>query len=222
MNILVLTRNVLAETGFQNKLQSLNYEVYCSKNVLDQLTNTKNPKYLRCFAIVILSETLLNEEVKDMVSILKGSNKVLLRKTSDLNNQKEQSELVDCDLDGWIENDCSKTLLREELAAYHPLLNSYSENDYERSTQFKSQSETLFFVSELTSKERKVFEKLYSSRGKCVYREELFAEVWSQKPSKSKEVQLSAIIRKIRKKITENNSVDFEIITEFGQGYKLA
>ena len=35
--VLVLTKNILAEEMITNKLQHLNYEVFCSTSVLDEL-----------------------------------------------------------------------------------------------------------------------------------------------------------------------------------------
>ena len=40
--VLILTRNVLAEQEIQQKLQSLNYEVYCSSKVFDTCISHRN------------------------------------------------------------------------------------------------------------------------------------------------------------------------------------
>ncbi|MGG5373493.1 winged helix-turn-helix domain-containing protein [Enterococcus sp. AZ196] len=224
MKILVLTKNVLAESDLQDKLQRLNQEVYCTRVALNQLLIKGDTRITVFFPMIIFSDTLLNDEVVKISSLFEDSRVILLRKTSKIDKSMDQGELNSFGIDGLINVDSSVAMLREELAAYQKKIPFYANDDLVSVDPSNADSyiDTELFMNYLSSKEKIVFQMLYAKRGECVFREEFYKEVWSEDQANSRVVHLSALIRKIRAKLKESNYVDYEIITEHGHGYKLA
>ena len=91
--ILILTKNLLIEQQLQSQLQHLNYEVLCSVELLNQLKmsvqtmkdnedgqrNFKR-KLLINYQAIILSETISDNEIQELVSNIQLTKQVLLRK----------------------------------------------------------------------------------------------------------------------------------------------
>lgn len=55
VRVLVLTKNILAEEIITNKLQHLNYEVFCSTSILNEIQmNGRMPDLVNHFPIIII------------------------------------------------------------------------------------------------------------------------------------------------------------------------
>ncbi|MGG5370972.1 hypothetical protein IGI67_002613 [Enterococcus sp. AZ196] len=79
--VLLLTKNMMSEQSIKSKLQHLNYEVYCSTNVIEKLKSRSFTKqFLIQFPIIILSETIPNLEILDILNILRRGYALLFEK----------------------------------------------------------------------------------------------------------------------------------------------
>lgn len=79
--ILILTKNILIEQELQHKLQLLNYEVYCSVRLFDELIHQETTSiFLNVFQYVIISESICESEVARLSSALNDSSFKIIRK----------------------------------------------------------------------------------------------------------------------------------------------
>lgn len=224
MQVLVLTHNILSEQTFQEKLQQLNHEVFCSKIMLDTLKE-KPESILKClfYQVIILSENLSNREVADILAKLGQTNRIILRKVVDKQTKEEIQTMEEWGISDWIQTTVPIDQLREVLSeklSEQKLQNQkiisfpFNESDQE----FHSYKQ---FISSLSKKEKKVFEKLIASKTQLVSREEFCEYLWQDVPSNSHLSQLSLIVKKIRRKFIEFGLSEDMLITVWGQGYRL-
>ena len=114
--VLILTRNVLAEQEIQQKLQSLNYEVYCSSKVFDTCRqNLEVREFFKLFQYVILSETICEMEVMELIPILKNHSAQVIRKVETNVTEADQRCLENEQLNAIISSSDSVDELRECL-----------------------------------------------------------------------------------------------------------
>ena len=114
--VLILTRNVLAEQEIQQKLQSLNYEVYCSSKVFDTCRqNLEVREFFKLFQYVILSETICEMEVMELIPILKHHSAQVIRKVETNVTEADQRCLENEQLNAIISSSDSVDELRECL-----------------------------------------------------------------------------------------------------------
>ncbi|WP_137665437.1 winged helix-turn-helix domain-containing protein [Enterococcus hulanensis] len=219
MKIIILTKNVLAEVKLQSKFQELNHEVYCSKVFLDKVLMEKAAGELKIFDVAILSESIPNKEVFEIGPILRQLGIKVLRKTANSVSEQETDSIQEKVVDGWISNISTKDTLREDLCQIKKTLllpGTIKGSDFvEENYDFQE------FRQYLSTMEREVFDRLFSSRGECVLRKHLYACLWQHEPTTSNVVHLSALIRKLRIKIRKFNQLDVQIVTVHGAGYKL-
>ena len=221
MRILVLTKNILVEEDLQNKLQELNFEVFCTRNAfIKLLTENTFDTTLTLFDLVILSETLTNKEVAEVTKSIKKFNMIIIRKTADMVTKEEQNQISDCQLDGWISDLSSKDELRESLAKYNKTIKN-KENDEDQTEDLAINYLEEFYAS-LSKHERQIFKKLYENKESCVLREELHSMLWPHHESAElNKPYLSAVIKRIRTKLKKYENVPYRIVTDYGSGYKL-
>lgn len=215
MKILLLTKNVLAEIDFQTKLQELDIEVYCSQQILSDILKKENSPRIQMFAVVILSETLSNQEVEEICPILKGMDKFVLRKSDQYFDEQETSRLNACNLDGWVRNNASKDVLREELHCFEIPVPEVESNVIE-----KKEKVSLPFWR-LTPSERSVLIILMSLKGKSISRKKLATELWGSYEANSFMTRLSTIIKNLRLKLNISDDEQEVIITKWREGYQL-
>lgn len=71
--ILLFTNNPLNEQSFEERLRQLGHEVFTTKLLIDLcLLENSNHEFIRIFQQIILSETIANAEVKELVHALKS------------------------------------------------------------------------------------------------------------------------------------------------------
>lgn len=224
MQVLVLTHNILSEQAFQEKLQQLNHEVFCSKIMLDTLTE-KPKSILRClfYQVIILSENLSNREVKEILAQLSQTNCIILRKVVDKQSKEEMELMKEWGIHDWIQTSISIDQLREVLS--ERVSEQKIQNHKIISFPFNESEQPPFsykqFISSMSKTEKKVFNKLFEANSQLVSREEFCEYVWKDEPTNSHLSQLSLIIKKIRSKIVEMGLTEDMLITVWGQGYRL-
>lgn len=217
MKILILTKNVIAETSFQRKLHQLGHETFSSRDILDNLIRYKSTFGIQLFPLVIISETVPNVEVEELTPILKDEKKAVLRKIDDPLNDIEGIYLPNCEFDGLICNSASKDELREQLIEFDELssLVEYEDELYQAMSKVKIET----FKASLTAREKKLFNLMYSSLGKCITREEMSKVMWPDKHIKSTNYSINNVIQSLRNKIKHSDLVDLSILSNYGKGY---
>ena len=101
MKLLILTKNILAETSFQSKLQQMNNEVFCSTCLLDACysMDQKMSYLLSCFDAVILSETISYQEIVDLLSNIREHVPAIVRKYESEFSKSFEEEQTDYVID---------------------------------------------------------------------------------------------------------------------------
>ncbi|MFQ7234681.1 MAG: hypothetical protein ACLRPU_07405, partial [Enterococcus hulanensis] len=104
--ILILTKNLLIEQQLQNQLQHLNYEVLCSVELLNQLKmNAQSMRnkmdsqrnfqksFLMDYQAIILSETISDSEIQELIANSQIIKQILLRKVVEEPSKREKERL---------------------------------------------------------------------------------------------------------------------------------
>lgn len=74
ISVLLLTKNILVEQKLQEKLQRLNYEVFCCSNMFYLMTQqTRKLPMINYFDYIILSETITENEMRQILAVLPES-----------------------------------------------------------------------------------------------------------------------------------------------------
>ncbi|QZO08536.1 winged helix-turn-helix domain-containing protein [Enterococcus raffinosus] len=224
VRVLVLTKNILAEEIITNKLQHLNYEVFCSNSILDEIQmNGRVPDLVNHFPIIIIGETISSYEMELMLPKLKGRGQSILREVDHYFNEEERALLSEQGLSGIVQNSDSVEVLREQLAE---VATKYHGKSFvpvaveECFTEEEDKGLSAITLINLSSLELQVLEKLRSHPGEIVSRDELCMSLWGN-VSQSRLAQLSSLVKNIKLKL-ESLEVDQEVIqTIWGKGYRV-
>lgn len=115
--ILILTKNLLAEQSFQNVLQSLNYEVFCSVELLKCLENKEKALQIsQGFQAIVFSEVLTDQEIQKALTHVNIESSLLIRKCFNEPSSSEKEELVEMGINMWIYREQNIDILRELLS----------------------------------------------------------------------------------------------------------
>ena len=230
--ILILTKNLVLEQELQKQLQYLNYEVFCSVELLEGLkasrrqTDTQNDtlqRYLLNYQAIILSETIADSEIRELLPILKSEKWGLLRKLGNKPNTNEEEQLKSLGVIDWLFTDQSIDYLREQLSEK---LTPYQKDETNIVFLYKNDAiqETGNLVQlkrSLTKREQTTLDCLIRSKGGVVSREDLCSHLWNERPNNSHLSQTSVLIKRIKMKL-EIAGFDPEMIkTIWGSGYTL-
>ncbi|MGL9729337.1 winged helix-turn-helix domain-containing protein [Enterococcus sp. DIV0756] len=225
VRILVLTKNVLAEEMLTNKLQHLNYEVFCSTSILNEIQmNGRVSDLVNHFPIIIIGETVSSYEMDLMLPKLKEHGQNILREVDHPLSEKEQTLLEAQGLRGAVQNSDSVESLREQLAE---VATQYQNKPFEPVAVEKcldadepdSDFSAMMLIN-LSSLELQLLEKLRSQPGEIVSRDDLCKSLWGN-VSQSRLAQLSSLVKNIKLKL-EIMEVDQEVIqTIWGKGYRI-
>lgn len=222
--ILMLTKNLVAEQRLQEHLQYLNYEVFCSVRIFnDLIQNEKVKAKINKFQILILSDTISDSEVIQILSKLVLTDQIIFRKSisEPSNSQKErwkklgiEESLSDNDpIDQLREKISKKIVSRINTEISLPLVVNEDEEDWIQKPKD--------FVKSLSKKEKLVFHYLLEANGRIVSRKELCQYLWESEPTNSCLSQLSVIVKRILIKMEEDECDEYSIRTLWGQGYRL-
>jgi len=221
VRILVLTKNVLAEEALTNKLQHLNYEVFCSTSILNEIQmEGRVSNLVNHFPIIIIGETISSYEMELMLPKLRENGQNILREVDHSLSEKERSLLEVQGINGIVQNSDSVELLREQLAevatqyqnkSFEPVVTEKRQEVVEEDLDLSAMT-----LVNLSSLELQLLEKLRSNPGEIISRDELCKRHISQ----SRLAQLSSLVKNIKLKL-EIMEVDHEIIqTIWGKGYR--
>lgn len=89
-HVLILTRNILSDGELQEKLQYLNYEVFCSSSLFEYLIQHQNyPELMNHFQFIIFSETVSSAEINFLLPLFEGKKNLMFRKTGEVSDSEE-------------------------------------------------------------------------------------------------------------------------------------
>ena len=221
-NILILTKNLLAEQDLQYLLQRSNEEVYCSSSLLQNLEN--NLGIIQNFSVVIFSDTVPFLDFSKYITFLKRYGFAILRKGSKEPLKSTIQSNLNEEIDDWISEDSSPSEIIEKIAKIKAenlrCLKTSNQNLIIEGEDF-SANNYMRFVSKLSKNEQAVLTVLYMAKGKLVSREQLCNEVWNKTSSNSNLSQLSTIIARLKNRIVKIGFEEEELNTIWRKGYRL-
>ncbi|MBX8935324.1 winged helix-turn-helix domain-containing protein [Enterococcus gilvus] len=214
--ILLLTNNPLNEQAFEERLRQLGHEVFTSKLMINLcLSEKSNHDVIRMFDLIILSETLANAEVKELLGKLSTSSMPILRKSDEQLDEAQLEEWNEKGLTEWIESQPTLEVLREKLSGERVRKEGnivfLPKNEEKRSlTSFS-----------LSSGEIKLFQVLYEQQKQAVPREDLCLRIWNRGKNNSSMSQLSVMVKHLKGKLAGQGVEGPIIETCWGRGYRL-
>ncbi|EOH91907.1 winged helix-turn-helix domain-containing protein [Enterococcus pallens] len=213
MNVLILTKCIHAEEDFSKRLYQLGYEVFCSCELLNKLKSKVTADNItKYFQIIIISETVSDSEVDNLLENREFYSAVLYRKSSILT---EVPEKLTGKIQDVVVNDESLESLREKLSKNSQ--KSMSDKFANITTSKKDNFESFFPFSK---QEKIVFELLQEANGGIVSREEICERIWS-KVTQSNLARTSSIVKRIKIKLESLGIEDSSLQTLWGKGYRL-
>ncbi|MFR4507012.1 MAG: winged helix-turn-helix domain-containing protein [Enterococcus avium] len=223
--ILILTKNLMAEQQPQETLQYLDYEVFASVKAFHFLTHTNNLEHpIKNYQAIVLSDTISEFEIVEIVPKLKAENQIILRKNINTPPKRLKQQWKTIGIDGWLSNDNLLEQAREVLSEKLEDLNDFEEDQFLLNTQVRkvcrnTDLEKLNIF--LSNKEKLVFKHLREAEAGIVSRTDLCHYLWGDEPNNSYLSQISIIVRNIRRKMVEYGYLDISIETLRGTGYRL-
>ena len=209
--ILLLTKNPLNENKIEKQLRQLGHEVFSSRILLNsflQINDKSNYEILSLFDAIIISETIDNSELVILLKVLKKYNLPILRKTNETMDKIKNKEWRDKGISNFINRNPEIEVLREKLKV---------ESSKKINNGKKNNLKILNLG--LSHDEIKLFSILYVSK-RVVSRDELCIKMWGEKTN-SRLSQLSALINKLKLKMSKLHIEGVVIETIWGRGYKL-
>lgn len=237
--VLLLTKNCLADMQFQQDLQTLNFEVFCSCSVLELLNYKMDIKELvGFFKIVILSESLSEAEVAVIVPQLSTYDVAIVRKDHQAPDEEKLAKWEQLGIDEWLADSDSIADIREKLTTAQKRNNkniiefsSLSRNQkgmlngvYHPAISFETKLPPNFLEelkSEFSEQEQTLFNALLIRQNVPLTREEICDMLWPSADVDHKLAQISIIIRNMKKKIAGLGFGGESIRTRRGVGYVL-
>lgn len=240
--VLILTKNILAEQEIQRKLQALNYEVYCSTKVLEACRQQSEvPSIFQNFHYIILSETLCESEVIHIIQQIKDRSLRILRKVESkvtemdhqyleeellhaiISNEDSVDELRECLYALKVEQDAEKQAyenkkyvqLSDKVSLIRPHVFQEEPMKPEENYQF------LEVLHSLSQTESKILSILIQEGNKVVTRETICHQIWNEEVNKSHLASLSSTITRIKNKFGQTNLNHKAIQTLWGKGYRI-
>ena len=240
--VLILTKNILAEQEIQQKLQALNYEVYCSAKVLEScVRGSDSSELFNHFQFIILSEMICESEVMEIIQLIGDHSIRIIRKVEEKVTEMDHQYLEEEVLHAIISNEDSVDELRECLYALKKNQESkghtYETKKYvqlsDKVSLIKpnvSQNNTaspednyqfLEVLHHLSQTETKILFILVQAGNKVVTREAICHLIWNEDVNKSHLASLSSTITRIKTKFEQTNLTHKAIQTLWGKGYRI-
>ena len=246
--VLILTRNVLAEQEIQQKLQSLDYEVYCSSKIFNSCKQQQETReFFKLFQYVILSETICESEVTELIPLLRNYSIRIIRKVESNVTEMDQRYLEIAHLNAIISSADSIDELREHLynlrkkdartedsqqasnvaqlsvsGKVSPISSNYLQDT---GKHVGKENEMNYGIMEtlhrLSQTESRILSILIEAGSQVVTREEICHKVWNEEVTKSHLASLSSTITRIKMKFEQANVEKVAVQTLWGRGYRI-
>ncbi len=214
--ILLLTKNVLNEQSFEQRLRQLGHEVFTSATMIEAcLLGTPTSAMINAFQHVVLSETIANSEVKELITRLGTQPLSILRKSDEKLDEAQLNEWKELGVTDWIESQPELEVLREKLSSEQLISN-------QKIIQLPTSPEKRTIANlSLSTAERRLFKILYGQKNQTVSREEICLRMWNKQKSNSSMSQLSVLVKHLKNKLAAHHIEGPIIETCWGQGYRL-
>lgn len=213
--ILFLTKNILVDQKFQNELQLLNFEVFCSSNLLEKLLeNVSLGDFFECYDIVLLSDTISDKEIHLLLKNLLPYSLPVIRKDAALPNEEEMQEWSTRGLKGWIHSEMTKSEVRE-------LINSFECKWHYGQNGFQRNSLKIQVIPNFSRLERSLVDILCQHPKQIVSRNEICQKLWESNTTNSNLSHLSFLISKVKSKFEQMGFEKECIGTIWGKGYQI-
>lgn len=220
-NILLLTKSLISEQAIEQQLQQLDCEVYVSKRVLENcLYDEVDLSLLQSFEIIVVSETISNNELSWLLPAISESKCFIIRKSDSLMNEEAKKDWKKQGVFSWIKTENTLEELRESIDDVMSVKNKMSRTPNIISMRRKGQKREMNALA-LTHKERKLLTLLFHANGGTVSREDLSLKLWNQAPCNSTMTQLSTLTARLKIKLAEQGIYGDLLQTVWGVGYKL-
>lgn len=239
--VLILTKNILTEQDIQQKLQALNYEVYCSARVFENtVRQVELLELFNYFQYIILSETICESEVMAIIQLIKNPAIRIIRKVEEKVTEMDHQYLEEEVLHAIISNEDSVDELRECLYALKKQESREATYESQKYVQLSDKvslikpnvlhrhSDTpeenyqfLEVLHHLSQTETKILYILIQAGNKVVTRETICHQIWNEEVNKSHLASLSSTITRIKTKFEKTNLSHKAIQTLWGKGYRI-
>lgn len=226
--IMILTKNVLYEEAFQQKLQRLDYEVFCSSSANQWMREEQSLTILRHFQVLILSETFCNQEVSEILRMLPHYKLRIFRILEENQTEKNMQTWKSQGIDGWIKKSACLDVIREKLATSRSLERTETVIEEPRHhATFKEATLRMQLDNariSFSKMEEKVFNILLEAQNEkqILTRKELCEKLWDTGETHSNTSQLSSVITKLKNKLQKHGVEGDTILTLWGKGYRLS
>jgi DNA-binding winged helix-turn-helix (wHTH) protein len=213
--ILLFTNNPLNEQSFETRLRQLGHEVFTTKTMLNYcLIESPMKDFIKIFHHIILSETLSNAEVQELLKTLHTYSIPVYRKSNELLEETLLEEWKEKGIAEWIEIEPSIEVLREVLSSY---MVKQGKVIFLPQQQNKRELSSLI----LSSGAEKLFRILYQKQANVLSREEICLKMWNKGKNNSTMSQLSVLVKHLKDKLSQQQIEGPIIETCWGQGYRL-
>ena len=214
--ILLFTNNPLNERLIEKRLRQLGHEVFTTKQMIQRCLSTEsNKEFIQLFHHIILSETLANREVKQLLEVLKSYPLPILRKSDEYLEEADLEQWQTLGVTEWLETHPSLEALREKLCCEKTV------NSGEVIPLPRAENRCALSSLNLSMGELNLFILLYRQQGQPISREEICLHLWNRKKNKSSMSQISVLVRYLRNKLAAQK-IDGPIIeTCWGKGYRM-
>lgn len=179
------------------------------------LLENANNEFIRIFHQIILSETIANTEVKELVKTLRTFSIPIFRKSDEELEEAQLEEWEELGVTEWIESNSSIEVLREKLSC------DKGRNEGKLINLPKTEDKRPLSTLNLSSGELKLFRILYEHQKQTVSREELCLRMWNKDNTNSSMSQLSVMVKHLKNKLAGQHVVGPIIETCLGQRYRL-
>lgn len=240
--VLILTRNILAEQEMQQKLQALNYEVYCSTKFFERCSQRVNTvDFFQFFQYVMLSETICESEVMELVPLIENPSIRIIRKVETQATEMDHKLLEEGLLNAVISKEdlvdelreCLYTLKRElagkeQLDKGAKIVQLSEKVSLMRTNSLQKMSlspednyKLLDVMHHLSQTETRILYLLIQAGNQIVTREAICHEIWNEEVNKSHLASLSSTVTRIKGKFEQTNLSHKAIQTLWGKGYRI-
>jgi DNA-binding response OmpR family regulator len=216
--ILLLTKCPHAELSIEETILKLGHEVFCSSSLLKSLKYKElSLDFLYNFQIILLSETIPNREVEELLIKIKHSNSMVVQIVDIIPDEAELLKRTDQGICAFLPKKASLEGIRETLS-FEKIVDT-NNSTTELIIDADSDENDLLRILNLTTQERKLLQELIQVGGNVLSREDLCRRIWMKEPTSSTRSQLSSLIKRIKQKMDESYFDSNCVKTVWGKGY---
>lgn len=216
--ILFITKCIERERFLEGAFRQLGHEVFLSDQFLTlHIKRDTVASLTDFFKIIVLSETLTNQEVLLLLKSFKEQSLSIFREVERLPTKKEQQLWTERGINEWLVKDMMLEEIRE-------MLDGYIDSSKERQifTEEEENEKRSLSSLALNSTQLRFLQILYREHDQIISREKMCELLWERPGNASNLSQLSCLVKLLRKKLNDQGVEGESILTVWGQGYRLS